>query len=182
MKLNEFAADLPAAQRKAPWQLELEAMNAVAKALEPLDNETRARVLLWLTARFVREQAPANLAPLSERATWSDERWREFLREETPAPGEAASDSDEGHGWVKPRAAGDKMRSGGPGFCRHCDAEVAALAAREPGKVASDVSDALRQRMRDLELERDLAIADRDTARAEARSQRKIAEAGEVAP
>lgn len=92
-------------QTKAPWQLELDAMNAVAKALESLDNETRARVLRWLAARFVPEQAPANLDP--------------------------------------------------------------------------------SVRLRDLELERDLAIAARDTARAEARSQRKIAEdaqAGRVAP
>lgn len=55
----------------------------------------------------------------------------------------------------------------------------------EPGKVAPDGSGALKQRIRDLELERDLAIAARDTARAEARSQRKIAEdarAGRVEP
>lgn len=58
-------------------------------------------------------------------------------------------------------------------------------AQRGPGPVDVDSNSALKQRIRDLELERDLAIDARDAARAETRSQRKIAEdlaAGKVTP
>lgn len=67
MDLNEFAAGLPAAQTNAPWQCEVAAMETAAKALEPLNLETRARVLRWLAARFVPDQAflrePGKVAP-----------------------------------------------------------------------------------------------------------------------
>lgn len=113
MDMNEFRPAGPsAAQTKAPWQLELDAMNAVAKALEPLGNETRARVLRWLAARFVPEQAPANLAPLR-------------------APASMATDNT-GHGHVRSRPDGVRARCGGPGICLECSQE----AGRAPGKVA----------------------------------------------
>lgn len=65
--MNEFAAGLPKAPGEAPWQREIAAMKTIALEMEPLDNETRARVLRWLAARFVPDQAfirePGKVAP-----------------------------------------------------------------------------------------------------------------------
>lgn len=67
MTLNEFANGLPVAQAKAPWQLEIDAMAVVAKTMEPLDGEARARVLRWLAARFVPMQMSVAEQLASER-------------------------------------------------------------------------------------------------------------------
>ena len=41
----------------------------------------------------------------------------------------------DGHGWVAPRADGAKAKCGGPGMCRVCQAEAAALAANQTLKL-----------------------------------------------